>query len=365
MTAQTSPMQPIRSALRLATQRSPARKRRYGLRLLCVAAAVALLAGLVWLVNSRIFAPDSAIRPLYWLHDTVYLPLYGRLWTAMFPYAMLWLIPLLLLIALLLWEFLLPHSPLRALHRWLVRTLITLPFGRKIVALLPGGFSRRVVDEYLTQGMGELMLLRNAVTAASNAQLGLLARLVALRWHLSRKDALDELELFESTALLRMRATAPHAPLKPLMQVLATLPRPGAMTSEFALLLAEDSEAPTLAAAYGFMARLNTPPEHLADVTQTPLDFAALAIHVALLSARSKNPVGGMVFAAWARGMSDRVRPDLAARLRQAQSLIRFEFWAALGDHPGTVISFDDAYAHMSPRTAPERGDYFAWRGEV
>ncbi|MEX0969940.1 MAG: hypothetical protein WD046_05775 [Paracoccaceae bacterium] len=365
MTAPQANLHPTRSALRLATMRSPGRKRRYALRLLWVATAFGLLGGLVWLVHSRLFAPDGAIRPLYWLHDNIYLPLYGRMWTALFPYAMLWLIPLLLLIALLLWEYLLPRSPLRALHRWLVRTLITLPFGQKLVALLRSGFSRRVVDEYLTQGMGELMLLRNAVTSVPNAKLGYLARLVALRWHLSAKAPRDELALFESTALLRMRSKPPYTPLKPLLSVLAKLPNSASMAKDFALLLAEDSNAQTTAAAYRFMARLSTPPEHLADVTEAPLDFAALAMRVALLGAEGKSAVGGMFFTAWARGMSDRLRPTLASRLHEAQSYIHFEFWAALSDHSGTVISFDDAYAHISPRVTPERGEYFAWRGEA
>ena len=102
-----------RSTLLRAGLRTPGRKRSYLRRALVMAILLGAVGLLVLAVARVWFRPDGPAVLLYLVHDTIWLPLRGRLWVAPFPGGLVWLVPLLGLSALALVEFLGVASPLR------------------------------------------------------------------------------------------------------------------------------------------------------------------------------------------------------------------------------------------------------------
>lgn|GEM_PF-3424377 len=70
---------------------APGRRRRMLWRWLAVAAGAGLCVWLAFGLAARRFDPDGPARILYLAHDHVYLPLKGHLWTAPYPYGVVWL----------------------------------------------------------------------------------------------------------------------------------------------------------------------------------------------------------------------------------------------------------------------------------
>lgn len=100
------------------------------------AAALALAGaagGLAHGTRAGWFDPDGPGRIAYWLHDHVYLPLKGNLWTAWFPEALIPWTAVLVLLAVWLAGSLSGRPLLRMAHAAVTRRAILLPAGRRML----------------------------------------------------------------------------------------------------------------------------------------------------------------------------------------------------------------------------------------
>ena len=133
-----------RSAFRLAGYRGVPRQRKFLQRWTIFSAALIVGAGLIWLVETQQLGTQGPGAVLYWLHDTYYLTAKGRIWTAWFPYVLIWLVPTLFFALLLLFEFLAGGGAIRAIHRRLIRQLVAGPTGRRLVQAGMRGMKRPI-----------------------------------------------------------------------------------------------------------------------------------------------------------------------------------------------------------------------------
>lgn len=122
-----------RSGLLRVAAMPPVRHRNYPLRW-----AIFLLLGsgvylLIWAVATDWFSASGPFRFLYVVHDAVFLPLRGTIWTQIFPFAFLWLLPLAFLCFALVVELLSKASLLRVAHRRYVRFAMRWSFGRGLI----------------------------------------------------------------------------------------------------------------------------------------------------------------------------------------------------------------------------------------
>ncbi len=124
---------PTRSLLRRIGLGGAMRKRNLVRRWLIVSAGLGTIALTIWATRMRRFDPHGPGAALYWAHDALYLPLKGYLWTALFPYSLLWAVPAVLVAALAVAELLFAGNAVRAAHRATIRFLVPTAPGRAIV----------------------------------------------------------------------------------------------------------------------------------------------------------------------------------------------------------------------------------------
>ena len=115
---------PGRSSLLRAGAVSPARPRAYGLRRLVAAVLLGGAAALVLAVRNEVFPASGPFLLVYWLHDAMWLPVYGRVWIAPFPGGLVWLVPLAVLGAAALTEYLGLAAPIRWAQQRLMSRLL-------------------------------------------------------------------------------------------------------------------------------------------------------------------------------------------------------------------------------------------------
>jgi hypothetical protein len=120
------------------------------------AAAIALIAAAApaLAVAERWFDPGWFFRPLYAIHDNILLPVVGRLWTAWFPWGLLYLIPGIVMAALTAAGFMSGRRPLASLQRRTILAAAREDAGPDLLCSahrlqcrhgLPGRFMRMVI----------------------------------------------------------------------------------------------------------------------------------------------------------------------------------------------------------------------------
>jgi len=129
-------LQITRSRLRRDLVRHHHRKRSYLARWIGLLAVIAVIGLFCLGIMTRAFPMTGILAAPYWLHDKVFVPLKGMMWVAMFPYVLLWLLPLVVVAVLVAADFLLGFGPVRRIHSWVIGALSRSARGRRIVLSL-------------------------------------------------------------------------------------------------------------------------------------------------------------------------------------------------------------------------------------
>jgi hypothetical protein len=213
-----------RSTVRAIDAPYDGRWRRYGLRWALVALCTLALAGFCWAMSVRLFPSSGIGGVVYWLHDTVFLPLKGGAWTQWFPYAFVWLVPLGAIAIVVLTEYLTKAGPVRGLHSRLILRIAEQPALQRLLApklavrqidqdtwsaslsrsgitsRRRSGFARRVIRK---EQDTLWMTVASAVADGQSPDPGLIARLLRLtnmRLRLDPSDAMAHLRALEVIA---------------------------------------------------------------------------------------------------------------------------------------------------------------------
>lgn len=301
-----------RSSLLRAGLVSAARPRRFVARALMGFSVLGLLAfGLVG-TALKFWTATGAGWLAYWLHDTLWLPLYGSIWLAPFPRGFVWALPLGLLILLVGLEFLGWVAILRGLQVGVWRLVFRrLPSGLAgaLARLAPTrGQSLAVLDELCTESLSLLLAEIEAAEPASPSHLA-----EASRFHALRCRVLTEAPLDVQIAAIEVLCAAIWADQPPPEPLVAAIDgsAPGARALRLAATEPLDgNEVATL-------------PRLLSRATG-PLAATTLAM---ALAART-CPEALTWFQAWAERQYRTPNPALD----QAEGLIAFELWAALAE---------------------------------
>jgi hypothetical protein len=116
------PSRPATPSPILMAAPQPPRQRPYGLRRLAVTAIVGALVVLVLSVSQHWYAIGGPGDAIYWAHDTLFLPVKGWLWTALFPVgALMWVTAAAVLLALVLLSYLFDVDAIRGVQTALIR----------------------------------------------------------------------------------------------------------------------------------------------------------------------------------------------------------------------------------------------------
>lgn len=116
------PSRPATPSPILMAAPQPPRQRPYSLRRLAVTAIAAALVALVLSVSQRWYALGGPGDAVYWAHDTLFLPVKGWLWTALFPIgALMWVTAATVLLALVLLSYLFDVDAIRGVQTTLIR----------------------------------------------------------------------------------------------------------------------------------------------------------------------------------------------------------------------------------------------------
>lgn len=99
-----------RSNLRRLNLHHNGRKRPFARRIGAVAFVCAVLGYVAASTVLQLHATNGPFAVFYWLHDHVWLPFKGHFWTAIFPYSLLWFVPLVVALLALAIEFLTPFG---------------------------------------------------------------------------------------------------------------------------------------------------------------------------------------------------------------------------------------------------------------
>ena len=337
-----------RSTLLRAGLRSPARQRSWVARWFAFGVVTAAVAAFVLAVATVYFDRQGIAFPIYWLHDHLWLPLRGWLWTAPFPGSLIWLVPVVAILALTLIEFLGIWPALRNAQLAVLRLLVLhgpewlILRSDAMLGLIGGraGQIRAVVAEM--QADAHLAVL-TTVESGGSPDCALLLRLQAMLVYLDRATPQAVAAGLEAVALAH----------------LGREPR-GAGVAHLAARLA--------AAGVGVqhcLDRLATPPTVAETLRLTqalslgpvlPLVAAVATLAVALAARRDANATHLQWFAGWAR----LTMAAPSAPMAQAEHLIAFEFWAALAEdaiaHPRSAGLLDAALgpATLAPRSYGE-----------
>lgn len=335
-----------RSSLLRAGLVSTARPRRFFTRALLGFSALGLLAfGLVG-TALNLWPATGAGWLAYWLHDTIWLPLYGSLWLAPFPQGFVWALPAGLLILLVGLEFLGWVAILRGLQAGIWRLVFRrLPSGLAgaLARLAPArGQALAVLDELCAESLSLLLAEIETAGPASRSHLA-----EASRFHALRCRVLTEAPLGVQIAAIEVLCAALWAD--------QPLPEP--------LVAAVDGSAPgaralRLAATEPLdVAEIATLPRLMSKATG-PLAATTLAM---ALAART-CPEALTWFQAWAERQYRAPNPVLG----EAEGLIAFELWASLAEARRRAPAPDPLLVEalgpngLSPRAL---GEVFARKG--
>jgi hypothetical protein len=126
--------------------------------------ATALLTAAVW---QRWFATGGLFRFVYAIHDDVVLPVIGALWTARFPWALFYVVPVAAMLALTIAGLLSGRRPASVLQRFVILATARRESGQDVLRRvhrwqcahgLPSGFMRAVIAAAAARAVDAILL---------------------------------------------------------------------------------------------------------------------------------------------------------------------------------------------------------------
>ncbi len=387
-----------RSTVRAIDAAYDGRQRYYGLRWALVALCLFALVGFCWAMSIRLFPRGGIGDLVYWLHDTVFLPLKGVAWTLWFPYAFVWLLPLGTMGIMGLTEYLTKVGPVRRLHSRLILLIAARPALQRLLAPKLAerqidqdtwsaslsrsgitswrrlGFARRVIRK---EQDTLWMKVASVLADGQSPDRCLFVRLMGLtnmRLRVDPSDAMAHLRALEVIAA-DPRLTAEHEFVKTYRRFLEdekTLPIVVPVLDALNRLI----ELPSLdsqsgaALAYDLTAKfVQTVQTEVQDGVHEPLELACTALVVLALSSTYKlQDVRGFQ-RLWSEA---RLSPDPDGRadaLGIAETFIFFELWSMRaefsGPNPGPYTFMQRALGRSGVEVLRhiETAERFAWGG--
>ena len=352
---------PTRSTLRSIDAAFDGRWRRYKLRWGLVCLSVAALIWFCLAIGARTFSSGGFGWIVYVLHDAVYIPLKGAVWTRWFPYAFVWLVPLSMIVALALTEFLSKSGPVRALHRRLILRIAARPGLQRLLAPKLGTrqidavtWAQSLTSEGITQSRlsgfarsvirkeQDSLWMRLAVgladgQAANPRQMKKILRLTGLRLRLDPSDAkvhLRALEVIATDPALSQQ----HDFVREYQQFLnvqrdLSLARPIRDALETLIALDGIDSQDAIAQAYAGTAEFGHAIQTPTQVTpHQVLDMACIALVVFKLGSRHElQDVRGFQ-RLWFAARLSQTPEGVSDVLGMSETLIFFEMWSKLAE---------------------------------
>ena len=312
-----------RSSLLRAGLAPPARARNRVLRSGAILTMAGLMVALAVVVCGQLLPPDGPGRVLYLIHDALWLPFRGRVWTAIFPDALIWLAIGGGLSALVLAEFLGIASPLRRGQVAVLKALLA-TFPGPILAthrILCAAGLRAGLAEQVLRDLREdaLHAFTGPGATAADESFRRLCDLQRLQLAFGLQTARDLVAVADVLGLAAVRPGARDDAAAPLRRAAGTL-KPDAVPF-WAEIISPETFAPGLHGSLEAIVELETanlPPEALACHT----------VRIAAYLVTGGEGAALVWFDSWARlrAGADTAR---AGRLAEAEALCAFEFWAA------------------------------------
>ncbi|CUH70187.1 hypothetical protein TL5118_04162 [Thalassovita autumnalis] len=338
-----------RSSLIRAGIAQAGRPRNWTRRWLSVLLLVSSFSWLCWAVASQWFDPSGPVRLLYVIHDVMWLPLYSAVWTAIFPWGVVWLLPVTLVSGLALLEFLGAWRVVRGFQTWVLRLLIV----RNWHGLLLPSYSRvrRTGAVTLAEAvtLEEIEAIRRKIKQVPDEECSALVlkacQFVTL---LIRLDAIREDNMvlpIEVLALCHWQKVQNDPAAMTLAQKLDTLW--AAREYEPGLIAPFDWDVDRMIKVAGRLGRAG----------QTPQQMATNMIRAALGAGQHDAVVWGVWLDQW-----NRARLTGNTDMLHAECLIDFETWAYVCETSITaqpVGGFLSSVAGLSENMRP-RGEVFS-----
>jgi hypothetical protein len=343
-----------RSRLLRAGLAPPVRERKTVLRYALVGGVLAGVAALRAVVRGELAVGSGLAQAISRLHDTVWLPLYGRFWTAVFPDSLIWALMVGGIFTLLTVEYLGLASPIRraqvALVSWM---LLHLPgplfVGQRLKRRL--GLRSRLVEVVLRDLRDDALAGLTPVDSAWQPdRLTRLCHLLTVQIDLEMVTSRDKIAIVETigvAALLGQRG-----------QDIANIARDAASK------LAPDTHPDwnEMLTDYGFaldLAATLSATATLESGTEVAETLAVRTVRIAAGSVLRKDASALVWFHAWARARLSE-DADLVATLAEAEGCIAFEDWAAQAEVACRSEPMPELLAETFPTLEPLRG-----RGEL
>lgn len=320
----------------------PLRRRPWMLRRMAVAAVLGCLILLGWIVATQWLPPTGIGYLLYAAHDRVWLPLWSWLWLRSGYWSLLWFGPFAVLSLLALSEFLGFGTPLRRMqvavlryglrHDW-IRVLIGF---QQILGWKRGheGLLVAVIDSELQQAESQA---KAAIEAGQAQDVTMLCRMTVGLAYLRANAPLAKTRCAEQHLLAAMLDPAKGTDLRSELRRIwgdETAGRIEAMT------MIPDEAIPGAASGLSAPARA---PDALALLTLG-------VVHRAILS---QPDAASAWFTQWAL---QRCRPEIPRDdLAQAETMIDFEFWAAICERAMLARARPDWLAELLPGVEMDR----------
>lgn len=316
---------------------APAWRRNHDVpRRVAIVMSVLIVVGMVVaVVAGRLADPEGAGRVLYRLHDDLWLPVVATIWTAPFPYALIWAVPLSVALAIAATEYLTPFG-LWGAHR------------RAGLLLLRRGGNDPLLDRPPLPDLARRWDVGNAVQVAGRE--GYLRRLAAEDWtrawaeiraaHLEERapDAGTMRRAARMAGHWLRRDPAGPAPLMAVCQVAALLPgRDRSRLLEPVLAaLTDDGLAGlhgigTVCAVLRLTIDGGTPVALAADLLAAPGSApapVALAVCAVFVAAAARDGRGRV----WFDAVEDLRFGTETQAIAAGTRLIDWDFWAALAE---------------------------------
>lgn len=302
------------------TERPRNRVLRYG-TVLSIIGAVAVL---VLVIGAELLSKSGPGWVLYLIHDTLWLPLYGRFWTAIFPDALIWLVIVVGVSALVVVEFLGIASPVRRLQVALLRVLLPAFPGPFLVmhrALRPLGV-RSALAEQVLRDLRDAALHPFVTRGSALGSFERLCHLQTFQLAFRLQSSRDLVAVVDILALAVIEPGARDEALAPLRRAAARL-KPEAVPF-WSDLIAPETFRPDLPAVLKATMDLEAG-------ALSPEALACRTVQIAVFLATVGDSAALVWFDSWARmraGSDD----ALSARLAEAEGLCAFEYWAALAE---------------------------------
>ena len=165
-----------------------------------------LMIATAWAVKTERLSKSGLTALLYELHDALWVPLYGAIWPRSQGFALIWILPLALLLLLAGVEYLGFGQPLRRGQIFAIRLILALPLSRAALTLQQWlgwrGFERlmaKVIETDLDQALASA---KEAQLYGRRANTGRLKRLALQLSYLQAANPAVQLRDIESLALL-------------------------------------------------------------------------------------------------------------------------------------------------------------------